>query len=86
MTCLVTFDIEDEDRRGQIVRYLERTGKRVAKTLFAVTLPRHHFRKFREEVEKLSTGEGTVVIIRLCNGCERAARTLAEKTDAFIVI
>lgn len=86
MTCLVAYDIRDDERRRLLVRFLARNGKRVAKSLFAVCLSRHRLNRFRLQVQGIVGNQSSVAILRLCEGCERSARTLSKKSDNVIIV
>ncbi len=86
MTCLVSYDIENEENRRSLLRFLECSGKRVTRSLYAITMQRRNFKKLRDELEKHADVHDKIVLFRLCNGCERSSRVLTEMPIKFIVV
>ncbi|HOF05357.1 MAG TPA: CRISPR-associated endonuclease Cas2 [Syntrophales bacterium] len=86
MTCIVAYDIEDDKIRGRLARYLEKKGTRLQKSVFAVDVERHVFRKFTRQIEGIAGKEGKVAIFRLCIGCRRNAIKIDEEGSIFFVV
>lgn len=73
MTALVAYDIEDNRTRARLARYLKTKGVRLQKSVFAVEIERHQFKKFLAEVRRIVGQDDLVVVFRLCEGCKKNA-------------
>lgn len=85
MTCIVAYDIEEDKVRSKLARYLEVKGVRLQKSVFAVDIERHTFKRFLGEMERIAGKEGKVAVFRLCIGCQHQAIQLGEKEKPFYV-
>jgi CRISPR-associated endonuclease Cas2 len=85
MTCIVAYDIEDDKIRGRLSRFLEKKGRRLQKSVFAVDVERHVFRKFTRQIEGISGVQGKVAIFRLCIGCQGNAIKIDTDEPRFFV-
>ncbi len=87
MTCIVAYDISSDRRRTRLARYLEGKGVRLQRSVFAVEMERHMFRKFQREVYGIAGKGAEVAIFRLCKGCMRnAVRSGGEEKKRFVCI
>lgn len=73
MTAVVAYDIEDNHIRTRLARYLKTKGVRIQKSVFAVEVERHHFKKFLGEMREIVGEEDLVAVFRLCEGCKKNA-------------
>jgi CRISPR-associated endonuclease Cas2 len=85
MTCIVAYDIEEDPVRARLARYLENKGVRLQKSVFAVEIERHTFKRFLGEMERIAGKDGKVAVFRLCVGCQNQAIQLGEKGKPFYV-
>lgn len=85
MTCLVVYDIDDNKIRGKLARFLSRQGLRLQKSVFAVEVERHVFKRFTDKIELLTAGQGKVAIFRLCALCQQNAIKLHEDDQHFYI-
>ncbi len=86
MTCIVTYDIEDNKIRARLARYLETIGIRLQKSVFAVEIERHTFRRMLGRIRAITGDTGSVAVFRLCIGCQKNALKLEQETgEAFHV-
>jgi CRISPR-associated protein Cas2 len=85
MTCIVAYDISDNRVRNRLARFLQSYGVRVQKSVFAVEVERHAFKRFLRELGKVAGDEGEVAVFRLCRGCQRSALQLgATRTPTYV--
>jgi len=77
MTCIVAYDIEDNNVRGKLSRHLQKNGVRLQKSVFAVEIERHAFRRFLSEMETITHKTGKVAVFSLCIGCQKNAIQLS---------
>lgn len=73
MTSVVAYDIEDNSTRNRLARYLKTRGVRLQKSVFAVEVERHQFKRFLGEIRKIVGEEDMVAVFRLCEGCKKNA-------------
>jgi CRISPR-associated endonuclease Cas2 len=73
MTAVVAYDIEDDRIRARLARYLKTKGVRIQKSVFAVEVERHQFKRFLGEMRKIVGEEDMVAVFRLCEGCKKNA-------------
>ena len=85
MTCIVAYDMEDDKIRGKLARFLEQKGTRLQKSIFAVDVERHVFRRFTHQIEGIAGSRGKVAIFRLCLGCQRNAIQIDTEEPRFFV-
>ncbi len=85
MTCIVAYDIESNKIRGKLARYLEGNGIRIQKSVFAVEVERHIFRRFLRQIENITGKDRKVAVFRLCIGCQKNAIQLANDKKLFYV-
>jgi CRISPR-associated endonuclease Cas2 len=63
MTSIVAYDIEDDRIRQRLANYLLKHGVRLQKSVFAVQVERHVFKRFLNEIQKITNKEGKVAVI-----------------------
>lgn len=85
MTCIVAYDIVDNQTRNRLARYLLTSGIRLQKSVFAVEMERHTFSKFKRKLLQLTDGKGEIAIIRLCRGCRKNALHAGKEMPQFYV-
>ena len=73
MTSVVAYDIEDNRIRARLARYLKTKGVRIQKSVFAVEVERHQFKRFLAEIRKIVAEEDMVAVFKLCEGCKKNA-------------
>lgn len=86
MTCIVAYDIDNDKVRGRLSRFLEKKGTRLQKSVFAVSIERHVFRRFIRRIEAITGPAGKVAVFRLCLGCERNAIKIDVEEPPFLVV
>lgn len=85
MTYIVAYDIEDNRIRNRLAKFLLKRGRRLQKSVFAVTIERHAFKGFCRQIVKLAGRHEQVAIFRLCAGCQDSAMRLGkEEPDVYI--
>jgi CRISPR-associated endonuclease Cas2 len=85
MTSIVAYDIEENRIRARLARYLKSKGVRIQKSVFAVEVERHQFKRFLAEIKKIVAEEDKVAVFRLCEGCKKNA-VESKKTEPFSFI
>lgn len=70
MTCIVAYDIESDQTRNKLARFLEGKGTRLQKSVFAVEIERHSFNGLLRQMEKIAGKNGKIAVFRLCAGCQ----------------
>jgi CRISPR-associated protein Cas2 len=85
MTCIVAYDITDNNMRNRLARFLQGYGVRVQKSVFAVEVERHAFKRFLRELGKFAGSEGEVAVFRLCRGCQSSALQLGVSQTPLYV-
>ncbi|TLM98752.1 CRISPR-associated endonuclease Cas2 [bacterium] len=85
MTCIVAYDIEDNRARTRMAKYLLTIGIRLQKSVFAVKIERHSFRRVTRKLERLDDNKGKVAVIRLCAGCQKSAIDVGEDVPLYNV-
>jgi CRISPR-associated endonuclease Cas2 len=73
MTCIVSYDIENDRIRNRLACFLEKKGARLQKSVFAVEIERHAFKGLLRQMEKIVGKDGKVAVFRLCAGCNSNA-------------
>ena len=86
MTCIVAYDIESNKTRNRLARYLEKIGRRVQKSVFAVEIERHAFKRFLAQMMRITGGGGKIAVIRLCAGCRKNAMHVKEEGGKFFYV
>jgi CRISPR-associated endonuclease Cas2 len=81
MTCIVAYDIADNKIRNQLARFLLDKGVRLQKSVFAVDIERHTFKRFQKQIKAITGQSGKVAVFRLCAGCQKNAVKLAEDNE-----
>jgi len=85
MTCLIVYDISDNRIRTKLANYLKKKGKRLQKSVFAVELERHAFKKMLREIRKIISPDDQVAVIRLCKGCMDNALQTRNDEDSWYI-
>ncbi|HDH05639.1 MAG TPA: CRISPR-associated endonuclease Cas2 [Nitrospirae bacterium] len=85
MTCVVAYDIESNSIRAKLARFLENKGVRIQKSVFAVEIERHSFKRFLKQIENITGKDRKVAVFRLCIGCRKNAIQLADDKKFFYV-
>lgn len=85
MTCIVSYDIEDNRTRNRLAKYLLTMGVRLQKSVFAIKVERHAFARMTKKLEKLAEKKGKVAVFRLCAGCQKNAIQMDDGTPLFYV-
>lgn len=85
MTCIVAYDIEDDKVRNRLSHYLEKSGIRLQKSVFAVNIERHVFKRFLKGIKNIAGDESKVAVFRLCMGCQKNAINLDHSGDIIYV-
>ncbi|MBF0564912.1 MAG: CRISPR-associated endonuclease Cas2 [Nitrospirae bacterium] len=85
MTCIITYDIENNRVRTKLARFLESKGVRIQKSVFAVEIERHAFKGLLRQVEKITGKTGKVAVFRLCIGCRDNAINMNGEEKPFHV-
>ena len=86
MTCIVAYDIEEDKIRTKLARFLQyKEGARIQKSVFAVNIERHQFKRFLAEMKKLVKEKDRIAVFRLCMGCEKNAIQVSEEEPMFYV-
>jgi CRISPR-associated endonuclease Cas2 len=83
MTSIVAYDIEDDRIRQRLANYLLKHGVRLQKSVFAVQVERHVFKRFLNEIQKITNKEGKVAVFRMCSGCQNASIQLNSHEKLF---
>jgi len=83
--CLVAYDIEDNRIRRRLAHYLEKKGIRLQKSVFAVEIERHIFRRFLRQIEGIAGRNKKVAVFRLCAGCRKNALQIGKEKDFFYI-
>ena len=63
--ALIIYDIVDNKRRSQLVKYLQGYGFRVQKSCFEVILNKSVFKKLKMEIAQYATDEDSIRIYQL---------------------
>ena len=85
MTSVVAYDVQDNGKRARLARYLKTKGVRIQKSVFAVEVERHQFKRFLAEMRKIVDEEDMVAVFRLCEGCKKnAVQSKSAEQFAFI--
>ena len=85
VTCIVAYDIQDDKVRNRLARYLEKSGIRLQKSVFAVEVERHVFNGFLKGIKKIADADSKVAVFRLCIGCQNKAVNLNSDDDKIYV-
>ncbi len=85
MTSIVAYDIEDDRVRARLARYLKTKGVRIQKSVFAVEVERHQFKRFLADMRKIVNDEDLVAVFNLCEGCKKNA-VQSKSAEAFSFI
>jgi len=85
MTCIVSYDIEDNALRLKLARFLEHNGVRLQKSVFAVEVERHVFNKLLKEMENITGKTGKVAVFRLCAGCQKNAIQMNDDSKDYCI-
>ncbi|KJR40056.1 CRISPR-associated Cas2 family protein [Candidatus Magnetoovum chiemensis] len=81
MTCIVAYDIENNGIRSKLSRFLEKNGVRLQKSVFAVEIERHVFKRFLSQIETIVGKNGKIAVFRLCAGCQKNALKLMKDDE-----
>lgn len=82
MFTVISYDIPDDRRRGQVADLLLGYGERVQYSVFECDIKLKHFQKLRTGLARLiSPQENGVRIYRLCAECRSATELLGKKDD-----
>jgi CRISPR-associated endonuclease Cas2 len=85
MTCGGAYDIESDAVRTRLAKFLEGQGVRLQKSVFAVDVERHTFKRFLGQIEGITRKTGKVAVFRLCVGCQNNALGVGEGGERFHV-
>ena len=85
MTCIVSYDIEDNRTRNRLAKYLLSMGVRLQKSVFAIKVERHAFSRMSRKLRTLAADKGKVAVIRLCAGCQKSAIQMDDGSPLFYV-
>jgi len=85
MTCIVAYDISNTRLRGKLSRYLAKLGVRLQKSVFAIEIERHAFKRLMNDIHRIVGDDEAVAVFRLCEGCKKNARRLGEPDVGFYV-
>lgn len=75
---IVSYDFEDDRVRSRFSKFLEKYGRRIQYSVFQLRESERVLQNVLVEVElkykKLFTGADSVVIFRVCEGCEKKVK------------
>lgn len=84
MKYLITYDIENDKRRKQILDELEAFGYRVNYSVFECELNQTKLRKLKEKIEELvDVKYDSVRFYHICENCLPKSFELCNKGDIF---
>ena len=78
MTYIVAYDIVENRIRTRLAKYLEGKGVRLQKSVFALEIEKHTFKRFLGEIKKITGDDNVVIVFRLCAGCKSKSIQLSE--------
>jgi CRISPR-associated protein Cas2 len=88
---VVCYDITEPKRWRRVYKKLKGYGRRLQYSIFRCRLTVRQMEKLRWELEKILTQEDRLLILRLCNGCERHVaihnrpESWQEETQSFTI-
>jgi len=85
MTLVVAYDIKDDRIRARLARHLKKKGIRLQKSVFAVEVERHQFKRFLAGIKKITDEQDNIAVFRLCQGCKKNA-IQSKKAEPFYYI
>lgn len=85
MVYIVAYDIEDNRKRGRLAKFLLKKGRRLQKSVFAVTVERHAFKGFCHQIVRIAGRHEQIAMFRLCAGCRDSAIRLGEEEPQVYV-
>lgn len=85
MTCIVAYDIEEDKIRGKLARFLEKRGRRLQKSVFAVEVERHAFSALLRQMEMITGPDNKVAVFKLCVGCSKNAIQMSGEQECYHV-
>jgi CRISPR-associated endonuclease Cas2 len=86
MTLIVAYDISHDKTRTQMVKFLQkRKGVRLQKSVFAVEIERHGFKRFLSQLEKIPKKTDKVAVFDLCKRCQQQAVRFNEPVIKYLV-
>ncbi len=71
---VVCYDIVDPKRWRAVYKKINGYGRRLQYSIFRCRLTAREMEKLRWEMEKLLTAEDSLLILSLCDGCERRVK------------
>ncbi len=85
MTLIICYDIEDNKIRNKMAKFLEKEGIRLQKSVFAVDIERHSYKKMIQSMQRITGNNGKLAVFHQCNGCLKRAKKFNYKDENFFV-
>lgn len=84
-TYIAAYDISENRIRAKLAKFLTGYGARLQKSVFMVNVPKYKYQRFVRDIEKITGPDGDVILIRLCAGCQKNAKQLAQKKEVAYI-
>ena len=68
-----------------MAKFLLKKGKRIQKSVFLMDLKQHALNSCMKIMEKITKGEGDIILFPLCNGCKQKALRIGPGEDTYLI-
>ena len=85
MIYIVAYDIVDDKIRNKISRILGKVGIRLQKSVFSIKCESYKFKKLLMQIERLVKENDSIIVFKLCRGCERNSIYVGEHIKMIYV-
>ena len=76
MRRIVSYDISNNRVRRQVAKRLQRCGRRLQKSVFSVAVDRRGFKRLLNDLEHITKGKESILVIPLCENCSQRSTRL----------
>ena len=85
MIYLISYDIGNDRIRNKIARILESVGIRLQKSVFSVKCEPYKLKKLLNEIERLIKEDDSVIVFKLCKGCEANSIYIGKSVEVMYI-
>ena len=85
MQYIIAYDISDNKKRNKVARILEKTGVRLQKSVFAVKCENYKLRRLLFQLEKFITSDDSIIVFKLCKGCEAKSIYIGKPVRKYYI-